>query len=246
MRNSMRMGSSPFACVVAVAGALLMGGALGPSPLRAAPRYTDLRRIEPIQGDAAAGAQKATVCLACHGANGVSVGPTFPRLSGQRPDYLYHRLLSFNHADSKDPYYSKSPMTAIAATLSDDDMRNLSTFFAAQVPRATDVSAPTASAAIGEALFRSGDPVHGVPPCQGCHGADGSGLDTRADQYAVYPSVRGQYGPYVVARLTSFREGQPNDSTNDFIMSGVARTLDDESIQAIAGWLSSLTPSRSR
>jgi cytochrome c553 len=246
MRNSMRMRSSPFACVAAIAGAFLMTATLGPPPSQAAPRYTDLRRIEPIQGDAAAGAQKATVCLACHGANGVSVGPTFPRLAGQRPEYLYHRLLSFKHSSPKDPYYSKSPMTSIAATLSDDDMRNLATYFAAQVPRATDVAAPTASSVIGEALFRSGDPVHGVPPCRGCHGADGSGVDTRADQYAVYPSVRGQYGPYVVARLTSFREGQPHDSTNDFIMSGVARTLDDESIQAIAAWLSSLTPGRSR
>jgi cytochrome c553 len=246
MRNSIRMGCSPFARVAAIAGAFLVGGAFGSPPSQAASRYTDLRRIEPIKGDAAAGAQKATVCLACHGANGVSVGPTFPRLAGQRPDFLYHRLLSFKHADSKDPYYSKSPMTSIAAALSDDDMRNLSTFFAAQVPRATDVAAPTGASAIGEALFRSGDPVRGVPPCQGCHGADGSGLDTRGDQYAVYPSVRGQYGPYVVARLTGFREGEPNDSTNDFIMSGVARTLDDESIQAIAAWLSSLIPGRSR
>ncbi len=211
----------------------------------AAPRFTDLRRIEPVHGDAAAGAQKAAVCLACHGANGVSVAPIFPRLAGQRPDYLYHRLVSFKRADPKDPYYSISPMTAIAASLSDADMQNLATYFAAQVPQATDLPAPAASADAGEALFHAGDPLHGVPPCQGCHGAEANGVATRTNQYAAYPSLRGQYGPYLIARLTNFRKGLPNDSSNDFIMASVAQTLDDDSIQALAAWISSLTPTKS-
>ena len=49
----------------------------------------------------------------------------------------------------------------------------------------------------------------------------------------------------LIARLTSFHKSQPHDTTNDFIMGGVAQTLDEESIQAIAAWLSSLTPTRS-
>ncbi len=212
------------------------------SSASAAPRFTDLRRIEPIHGDAVAGAQKAAVCLACHGANGVSVAPTFPRLAGQRADYLYHRLVSFKQAGPKDPYYSISPMTAMAATLSDDDMRNVATYFSAQVPQVTDVPQPAESAQKGAALFNAGDPSHGVPPCQGCHGVAANGVASRAEQYAVYPSLRGQYGPYLIARLTNFRAGLPHDSSNDFIMAGVAHTLDDDSIQALAAWISSLMP----
>jgi cytochrome c553 len=64
-------------------------------------------------------------------------------------------------------------------------------------------------------------------------------------QYAAYPALRGQYAPYIIARLTSFRQGLPHDSSNDMIMSGVARTLDDDAIQAVAAWLSSLTPGKS-
>jgi cytochrome c553 len=209
------------------------------------PRFTDLRTIEPIHGNATAGAQKSAVCLACHGANGVSVAPTFPRLAGQRADYLYHRLVSFKQAGAKDPYYSISPMTAMAATLSDADARNLATYFSAQPLQVTDVPSPVASAARGAALFYAGDPSKGVPPCQGCHGADASGVTSRGNQYATYPSLRGQYGPYLIARLTHFREGLPHDTSNDFIMAGVAQTLDDDSIQAIAAWLSSLTPTKS-
>jgi cytochrome c553 len=233
--------------VLAMSGVALLTGALPlvATAISAAQRYTDLRHIEPIHGDAAAGARKATPCHACHGANGVSVAPTFPRLAGQRADYLYHRLVSFNQADPKDPYYSKSPMTALAAHLSDDDMRDLASYFAAQIPQATEVAAAATTSGRGELLYRSGDPSNGVPPCQGCHGAEAQGVIAPSDQYAAYPALRGQYGPYLIARLTSFRQGLPHDSSNDLLMSGVARTLDDDAIQAIAAWLSSLTPAKS-
>jgi cytochrome c553 len=214
----------------------------------AASRYTDLRRIEPIHGDVAAGARKAAVCHACHGV-GASVAPTFPRLAGQRPDYLYHRLVSFKTAGPKDPYYSQSPMRSQVTNLTDVDMRDLAVYFAAQTPTAESVAtapaAPAALAGKGEALFLAGDPVRGIPPCQGCHGADARGAPIATGQYAAYPSLRGQYSTYLVARLMSFHDNLPHDTTNDFIMGGVAVTLDDDSIQAIAAWLSSLTPSRS-
>jgi cytochrome c553 len=214
-------------------------------------RYTDLRSIEPIQGNAEAGAKKAAVCQSCHGADGVSVAPTFPRLAGQRVDYLYHRLYSFKHANPKDPYYSASPMTAMAAALSDADMRDLAAYFAAQRPRvpdapgASDATGGSDKAEIGERLYLNGDPARGIPPCQGCHGADANGAGRVDEQYAAYPALRGQYAPYVVARLTHYREGLPSDTSNTFVMHGVAQTLDDESIQALAEWICTASPSRS-
>ena len=236
MKESRRMFSSPVGVAV---GALLLTAA---SALAAAPRYMDLRYIEPVHGDAAAGAKKAVVCFACHGATGVSVAPTFPRLAGQRADYLYHRLVSFKRADPKDPYYSMSPMTPNVAHLSDTDMRDLATYFSLQTPPAT--SAAGAAPGKGEALYLAGDPARGIPPCQGCHGAEAGGPSISTGPYAVYPSLRGQYAPYLIARLTSFHKNLPHDTTNDFIMGAVAQALDDESIQAIAAWLSSLTPAR--
>ena len=208
-------------------------------------RYVDLRRIEPIHGDVAAGERKAAVCHACHGV-GAPAAPTFPRLAGQRPDYLYHRLLSFKHADPKDPYYSVSAMTPNVAPLSDTDMRNLAAFFASQTPPAPATATATEAApGDGGALFLAGDPARGVPPCQGCHGADAGGPSISTGRYALYPTLRGQGSLYLIARLTSFHKNLPHDTTNDFIMGGVAQTLDDKSIQAIAAWLSSLTPAKS-
>src|SRR6202044_3066877 len=152
--------------------AMIFAAGIGP----AASRYTDLRSIEPIHGDVAAGERKAAVCHACHGV-GAPVAPTFPRLAGQRPDYLYHRLVSFKTAGAKDPYYSQSPMRSQVTNLTDADMRDLAVYFAAQMPTAGNIptTAPAAVAGKGEALYRGGDPARGIPPCQGCHGPDARG-----------------------------------------------------------------------
>ena len=215
----------------------------------AAPPYTDLRNVEPIHGDPVAGAEKAKTCFACHGENGTSIAPIFPRLAGQRADFLYHRLLAFRRASAKDPYYSKSPMTPMVVPLSDSDMRNLAAFFASREPQpaapATPAANPEPTPGKGERLFRTGDPARGIPPCQGCHGAEARGTAVEKGPYLVYPVLRGQYSPYLVSRLTNFRMGLPHDTTSDFIMGNVARTLDDDSLQAIAAWLSSLPPAKS-
>jgi cytochrome c553 len=207
-------------------------------------RYMDLRHIEPIHGNPAAGEKKATVCFACHGANGVPVAPTFPRLAGQRADYLYHRLVAFNNADKKDPYYSASPMTPIAATLTEGDMRNLAAYFSAQPPAAVNAAGIGPKETTGESLFLHGNPSQGIPPCQGCHGADANGTAMVGTQYLAFPSLRGQSALYLTARLKNFRQGLPADTSNALVMASVARTLDDASIQAIAAWLSSLNPAR--
>ncbi len=204
-----------------------------------AANYVDLRRIEPVHGDAAAGASRAVVCVACHGPNGNAVVPTFPKLAGQRADYIYHRLVEYRNADPNAPYYVASPMPAQAQTLSDVDMRNLAAYFAAQTPTASPTITETGDEQ-GATLYSSGDPAKGVPPCQGCHGADANGPIITASRYLAYPMLRGQHAAYLVSRLNGYRDKQAHDSTNDFIMRGVAHMLDDGSIHAVAVWLDSL------
>jgi len=205
------------------------------APAWAAPGYIDQRGVAPIHGDASAGAAKAAVCFACHGPNGNSLVPAFPRLAGQRADYLYWELAKFKRGTRP-----QSPMTAQAATLSDEDMRNLAAYFSQQAATA-DVATPASPEALrGESLFLHGDARSGTPPCQGCHGTTAAGLSGSA--YAAYPALRGQHADYLVQRLKDYRDGKLSDSSNDFIMQGVARTLDDASIGAIAAYLSTLAP----
>jgi cytochrome c553 len=209
--------------------------------------YVDLRRIEPIRGDMASGAAKTAVCVACHGPSGNSIVPQFPSLASQRADYLYHRLVAFKAVNPKDPSYATSPMPALVQNLSDQDMRNIAMYFAAQAQVAPVLPPAAATGERGAALYSGGDSARGVPPCQGCHGARALGGPVEyGNQYLAYPLLRGQHAAYLVSRLTSFRDGLPNGSSNDFIMHGVAYTLDEGSIQSLAAWLESLPPATAK
>ena len=209
--------------------------------------YVDLRRVEPIRGNFADVAAKTIACVACHGPSGNSIVPQFPNLASQRAEYLYHRLAAFKAVNPSDPSYSSSPMPAQVQSLSDQELRNIALYFAAQ---AQSPPVPPPAAAVdgrGEALYSGGDPARGVPPCQGCHGARALGGPVEyGNQYLAYPSLGGQHAAYLVSRLTDFRKGLPNGSSNDFVMHGVARTLDDGSIQSLAAWLESLPPATAK
>ncbi|HUD42846.1 MAG TPA: c-type cytochrome [Dokdonella sp.] len=212
----------------------------------AAADFVDLRRIEPVSGDAAAGAQKAAaLCFACHGADGISPVPMFPNLAGQRADYLYQELLRYKSGSRPD-----SPMTALVQPLEDADLRNLAVHYAAlaaNVPAPAEPPAPDLLAR-GGTLYRQGDPGRGVPPCQGCHGADANGHPladaTARSPYRAYPLLYGQHAAYVATRLRDYRSGALAHTSNDFIMTGVAQRLDDASIDALAAWLGNLPAER--
>lgn len=226
---------------------LIVSLLLAAATAAAATGYVDLRRAEPIvDGDADAGRAKATVCLACHDASGVATAPIYPSLRGQTVEYLYWSLIDFKRGER-----TGSVMTPLVANLDDQDLRDLAAFYAARSEQpATATAAATAAGdelARGESLYLHGNPEQGVPPCQGCHGPDGRGhplvVSGRADAPAylrTYPALRGQKRAFVAGKLREHRAGTLVDSTNDFIMNGVAASMDDESIEAIAAWLESL------
>jgi cytochrome c553 len=78
-------------------------------------------------GDAAAGEQKSATCAACHGADGNSQAPTFPKLAGQHADYLVHSLRQYRSGERQNAI-----MMPQAANLSDKDIDDLAAFYASQ------------------------------------------------------------------------------------------------------------------
>jgi len=72
-------------------------------------------------------AKAATVCAACHGANGISTSESIPHLAAQRAGYLAAQLRALKDGTRKNPM-----MNAIASQLSADDIANLAAYFAAQ------------------------------------------------------------------------------------------------------------------
>jgi len=197
--------------------------------------FVDLRRIKPLDGDANAGRAKATVCSACHGANGIAPAALFPNLAGQRAEYLYWQLAEF-----KREARPESPMTSQVANLDDATLRDLAAYFASLQAPSPAAQGATASSR-GATLYREGDPAHGTPPCQGCHGADGAGHPwaEKDAAYRAYPKLRAQHADYVAQRLRDFRDGKHLSSSSDRIMTPVARTLDDAAIKDVAAFIES-------
>ena len=78
-------------------------------------------------GDPAEGAKVAERCVACHGPDGNSPSPIFPRLAGQYADYLLKTLVDYRSGER-----DNAVMKAFAMQLSDQEMEDVSAFYANQ------------------------------------------------------------------------------------------------------------------
>lgn len=183
-------------------------------------------------GTAAAGATKAAVCSSCHGPNGNSVNPDWPRLAGQSAIYLAEQLRLFRAGVRNNPV-----MRPLAAALSDQDIDDLAVYYEAQTP--TGLEADPSYWQGGQAVYLRGDPAHAIPGCIACHGPVG-----RGNLAAGYPALRAQQSVYVVKQLNDYasgaRYGGPNPATasrNGIMMFTIAKRLSSEQIRDLASYV---------
>lgn len=184
----------------------------------------------PLKGDATAGQAKAAVCGACHGPDGNSPAPNFPKLAGQGERYLTKQL-----HDIKDGKRTVLEMTGLLTNLSDQDLADLAAYFANQ--KGSVGAADPKLVARGEKLFRGGDLEKGLPACTGCHSPNGAGIAA-----AGFPHLSGQHATYIAKQLTDFRKeeaGRANDG-DAAIMRTIARKLSDEDIAAVSSYIQGL------
>jgi cytochrome c553 len=79
------------------------------------------------KGNYEAGKAKSTTCAACHGADGNSSVPSFPKLAGQQRDYLYHALRDYKSGKRNNPL-----MAGQVEALTDADMLDLALYYSKQ------------------------------------------------------------------------------------------------------------------
>ncbi|MCM2459159.1 cytochrome c4 [Pseudomonas sp. CG7] len=181
-------------------------------------------------GNAAAGQAKAAVCGACHGPDGNSMAPNFPKLAGQGERYLTKPL-----KEIKDGKRVVLEMTGLLTNLSDQDLEDIAAYFASQ--KGSVGAADPKLVARGEALFRGGNLEKGLPACTGCHSPDGKG-----NAAAGFPHLGGQHAQYITKQLTDFRKeegGRANDG-DAMTMRTIARKLSDEDIAAVSSYIQGL------
>lgn len=181
-------------------------------------------------GDAAAGQAKAALCAACHGADGNSTVPNWPKIAGQHPAYL---LRQFNLIQSGARPVPE--MAGIVAGISAQDAADITAWFASQ--QMSGGVAAESAVFEGERLWRAGNAESGTPACMACHGPAGEG-----NPLAGYPRVAGQHSLYTSSILKRFRAGENwgEKDANSHVMNGVATELTDGEIDALASFMQGL------
>ena len=175
--------------------------------------------------DLARGQQLAsTVCVACHGADGNSSNPMYPRLAGQNAGYIAAQLAAFKAGTRPNPI-----MQGMAAPLSPEDMQSVGAYFASQKP-ADMFAHDKALAQRGQEIWRAGIKSQGVPACASCHGAAGHGIPTQ------YPRLAGQYPDLTAAWLKAYASGTRPHA----VMGLVAAKLNDNDVKALAEYAAGL------
>lgn len=179
-------------------------------------------------GDAAVGKAKSATCAGCHGVDGNSANPEWPKLAGQHPNYLDKQLQDFKAGEAR----NNAMMAPMVASLSEQDMADLSAYFSAQ--SAQMGAADETLVELGEKIYRGGNPASGVASCIGCHGPRGNG-----NPAANFPSISGQHARYVELQLNAFKKGErANDAGK--MMRNTAAKMTEAEIKAVSSYVQGL------
>lgn len=165
------------------------------------------------------------VCAACHGANGQSISPTFPRLAGQSAEYLDVQIKAFRDKTRADPH-ARAYMWGMAAQLSDDTIAGLAAHYAGLPPAAGSPADP-AEVAKGRQIFMEGIDAEQVPACHACHGEKAEGI-------GAVPRLAGQHRRYLERQL----EAYASTLRANEIMHDNSKNLTAAEISAVAAFLS--------
>lgn len=188
-------------------------------------------------GDAEAGQTKVAVCGACHGADGNSAMPNFPKLAGQGERYLLKQLNDIKAGSTPGAPEGVGrkvvEMTGMLDPYSEQDLADIAAYFASQ--KGTVGMADPALVAQGEQLFRGGKLEQGMPACTGCHAPNGAGNDL-----AGFPQLGGQHQAYTAKQLTDFREGNRTNDGDTMIMRAIAAKLSNKDIAALSSYIQGL------
>ena len=178
-------------------------------------------------GDAGAGKKLAAPCAACHGKDGNSAAPSFPKIAGLGEAYLLKQLKDFKSGLRADPV-----MAGQVAALNETQMADLAAYFAGQ--KRTVGYAGKGKVALGEKVYRAGNKATGVPACMACHSMDGSGMSA-----AGFPALGGQHADYIKAQLVKFQEDKrANDASN--VMRDIAARMSNKEIDAVSSYIQGL------
>jgi cytochrome c553 len=165
-------------------------------------------------GDEAAGRVLAEECVNCHGEDGNATGADMPTLAGQDPKYFVKAMNAYREGERQHEAMAKA-----ADGLSEEDLNNLATFYAARAPAKRSVRVPFTAA-------------EWIDRCERCHGIDGNSTDPR------FPMLAGQNPGYLERAFQAYSDNGRNNST----MHAMSAPLNDSDIRSIVRYYSTRQP----
>jgi len=171
---------------------------------------------------------KALICAACHGQQGVSSNPEWPNLAGQNEKYFIKQI----HDLKQGTLRSAPTMTAIIATLTPQDIDDLAVYYA-KMPITQSTTAKK-QVQRGEQLYRGGDFSKHITACIACHGPKGTG-----NAQAGFPVLSGQHAGYTIMQLQAFKDGKRTNDLNH-IMQDICGRMDQDDMEAVAHYIEGL------
>jgi len=167
------------------------------------------------------------VCSNCHGVDGNSISPNFPRMAAQTQPYLMEQLKAFRGHGRSDPAGFEY-MWGLSRSLSDAQVEGLADYYSSQKPLPNPAPSDPAIVAKGKALFEEGNPGKSLPACKVCH-------CDRAQCNAAFPRLAGQHADYLVKQLEVFQ--RTDQRPEGAVMKTIAHLLDAADIRAVAAYL---------
>jgi outer membrane protein OmpA-like peptidoglycan-associated protein len=187
-------------------------------------------------GDPVLGKEKSALCQGCHGVDGNSLSPQFPKLAGQWADYIQKQVRNFQSQSR-----INVTMNEIAMNVRDfEDLYDIAAYFASQKTMGgSQITEPSsdkpeyANFLKGQKIFMEGDPENGVFRCVLCHGLYGKGEPLNNN---LFPVIGGQYKEYIVKQLKEFKSGfRKNDHSG--MMPRITSNMTEEQMEAVATYL---------
>ena len=183
-----------------------------------------------FSSDLSKGKELSVSCAACHGDEGISLNPTWPKIAGQNPKYLASQLYEFRKGP--DGNRNNAVMYGIAMTLSDDDIENLSAYYASL--KSNVGLTQDKYLELGRNIYRGGNMEIKIQACMSCHGPNGQG-----NYAAAIPMLSGQHAQYTYQQLKNF---QASARSNDYnkMMRNIVHRMTDEEMKAVASYIEGL------
>lgn len=186
--------------------------------------------INPAYSDVEKGKELSASCAACHGDDGISLNPVWPKLAGQNPKYLASQLHEFKKGP--DGNRNNAVMYGIAVNLSDQDIEDLSEYYSSL--KSTVGLTKDEYLELGRNIYRGGNMEIKMQACISCHGPNGQG-----NYAAAIPMLSGQHSQYTYQQLKNF---QTSIRSNDYnkMMRNIVHRMTDEEMKAVASYIEGL------